>query len=66
MTSLQLATSALRELPTDRDNIGHFRTREVRIDTKPEKRVMVDGEDAAVTPITVRCLPKSLRVLVPA
>ncbi len=66
MTSLHLATSALRELPTDRDNIGHFLTREVRIETKPEKRVMVDGEDAEVTPITVKCLPKSLRVLVPA
>jgi YegS/Rv2252/BmrU family lipid kinase len=65
MTSLHLATSALRELPTDRDNIGHFRTTEVRIETKPDKRVMIDGEDADVTPITVRCLPKSLRVLVP-
>jgi YegS/Rv2252/BmrU family lipid kinase len=65
MTSLHLATSALRELPTDRDNIGHFRTTEVRIDTKPPRRVMVDGEDAETTPITVCCLPASLRVLVP-
>jgi YegS/Rv2252/BmrU family lipid kinase len=64
-TSFHLATSALRELPTERDNIGHFRTSEIRIDTKPQKRVMVDGEDAEQTPITVRCLPKSLRVLVP-
>ncbi|HEY6880875.1 MAG TPA: YegS/Rv2252/BmrU family lipid kinase [Polyangiales bacterium] len=65
LTSLHLATSAFREQPAARDNVGHFRTREVRIDTKPEKRVMVDGEDATQTPITVRCLPESLRVLVP-
>ncbi|HEX5660590.1 MAG TPA: YegS/Rv2252/BmrU family lipid kinase [Polyangiales bacterium] len=65
LTSFHLATSALREQAAERDNIGHFRTKEVRIDAKPEKRVMIDGEDADVTPITVRCLPKSLRVLVP-
>jgi len=27
---------------------------------------MVDGEDATETPVTIRCIPKSLRVLVPA
>jgi YegS/Rv2252/BmrU family lipid kinase len=64
-TSLHLATSALRELPAERDNIGHFRTKQVRIETTPTKRVMIDGEDAEQTPITVRCLPRSLRVLVP-
>jgi YegS/Rv2252/BmrU family lipid kinase len=66
LTTLHLATSMLREQAAERDNVGHFRTREVRIETDPEKRVMIDGEDADVTPITVRCLPKSLRVLVPA
>lgn len=64
-TSLHLATSAFRELAAERDNVGHFRTKEVRIETTPEKRVMIDGEDADVTPIVVRCLPLSLRVLVP-
>ena len=31
-----------------------------------QKRVMVDGDDVGGTPIVVRCLPKSLTVLVPA
>lgn len=41
-------------------------TREVRVETREPRRVMVDGEDAMDTPITVRCVPQSLRVLVPA
>jgi YegS/Rv2252/BmrU family lipid kinase len=64
-TTFHLATSALRQLPAERDNVGHFRAREVRIETKDPKRVMVDGDDAMGTPIAVRCLPRSLRVLVP-
>jgi YegS/Rv2252/BmrU family lipid kinase len=64
-TTFHLATSALRQLPAERDNVGHFRAREVRITTKDPKRVMIDGDDATSTPITVRCLPRSLSVLVP-
>jgi YegS/Rv2252/BmrU family lipid kinase len=64
-TSWQLATSALRQQPAERDNIGFFRTRRIRISTAQPKRVMVDGEDAAETPIVVECIPRSLRVLVP-
>ena len=64
-TTFHLATSALMARPAERDNIGHFRTAEVRIETKEPKRVMVDGEDAEQTPITVTCLPRSLSVLVP-
>jgi YegS/Rv2252/BmrU family lipid kinase len=65
-TTLHLATSALMHRPADRDNIGHFHTPEVSIETAAPKRVMVDGEDALETPVTVRCVPQSLRVLVPA
>lgn len=65
-TSLHLATTVFTQTPADRDNIGHFRSAEVHIDTREPRRVMVDGEDAEQTPITVRCVPKSLRVLVPA
>ncbi|MDB4974096.1 MAG: hypothetical protein JWN48_2437 [Myxococcaceae bacterium] len=64
-TTFHLATSALLQRPAARDNVGHFRTTEVRIETREPKRVMIDGEDADVTPITVKCLPRSLRVLVP-
>jgi len=65
-TSFHLATRALRQLPAERENVGFFRTAEIRISTKEPKRVMVDGEDATETPIVVRALPRSLRVLVPA
>jgi YegS/Rv2252/BmrU family lipid kinase len=65
-TTFHLATSALRELPAERDNIGHFRSAEVRIATREPKRVMIDGDDLCETPLVVRCLPRSLRVLVPA
>lgn len=65
-TTFHLATSALLRRPAERDNVGHFRTREVRVETREPRRVMVDGEDAMDTPVTVRCVPQSLRVLVPA
>ena len=45
--------------------MGHFQTREVRVETTEPRRVMVDGEDAFEGPIIVRSLPGSLRVLVP-
>ena len=64
-TSFHLATTALMQRPTDRENIGFFRTQEIRITTKEPKRVMVDGEDATETPVLIQALPKSLRVLVP-
>jgi YegS/Rv2252/BmrU family lipid kinase len=64
-TSWHLATSALRQLPAERDNIGFFRTKRIRIATAQPKRVMVDGEDATETPVVIECIPRSLRVLVP-
>lgn len=64
-TTWHLATSALQKLPAERDNVGHFRTKRIRIATAEPKRVMVDGEDATETPIVIECVPRSLRVLVP-
>jgi YegS/Rv2252/BmrU family lipid kinase len=64
-TSLHLATRALTQTAAERENIGHFRTAQIRIETREPKRVMIDGEDADETPLLIRCLPKSLRVLVP-
>lgn len=64
-TTLHLAASGLLKRSADRDNISHFRAREVRVETREPRRVMVDGEDAMDAPITVRCVPQSLRVLVP-
>src|SRR3989338_7266217 len=33
-TTFHLATSALLRRPAERDNVGHFRTREVRVETR--------------------------------
>jgi YegS/Rv2252/BmrU family lipid kinase len=64
-TSFHLATTALMQKPAERDNIGFFRTAEIHISTKEPKRVMIDGEDATETPLVIRALPRSLRVLAP-
>lgn len=64
-TAAHLAASALFRRDADRENVGHFQAREVRVETTEPRRVMVDGEDAMDAPITVRGVPHSLRVLVP-
>lgn len=66
LTSLHLAMHAFAKRPTDRDNIAYFRAREVRIETREPKALMVDGEAAGETPITVQSVPRSLRVMTPA
>jgi len=45
--------------------VGAHGGRATTMATEP-RRVMVDGEDAMDAPITVRGVPHSLRVLVPA
>jgi YegS/Rv2252/BmrU family lipid kinase len=65
-TSLHLATHALAGLPASRPNVAHFRAREVRVHTPEPRRVMIDGEDAGETPLTVHVVPRSLTVRVPA
>jgi diacylglycerol kinase family enzyme len=64
-TSLHLASRALRGMPSERDNIGYFRTEWVRIAPREPRRLMVDGEDLGEGAVTVRCIPRSLRVRVP-
>lgn len=66
VTSLHLAAHALAGLPANRANIAHFQVAWVRVTTPEPVRVMVDGEDACETPITVQAVPRSLRVRVPA
>jgi diacylglycerol kinase family enzyme len=65
LTGMHLVTRALAGLPADRDNVAHFRTSRVRVQTAEPMPVMVDGEQVGTTPFEVVCVPKSLRVLVP-
>lgn len=65
-TSLHLASCAFSGRAADRDNIASFRAREVTITSRISKRVMVDGEARGETPLHIRCVPRSLRLMVPA
>lgn len=66
LTGMHLVTRALAGLPADRENVAHFRVPRIRVQTAEPMPVMVDGEQVGTTPFEVVCVPRSLRVLVPA
>ena len=66
VTGMHLVTRALAGLPADRENVAHFRVPRIRVQTAEPIPLMVDGEQVGTTPFEVVCVPKSLRVLVPA
>jgi YegS/Rv2252/BmrU family lipid kinase len=63
--ALHLYRSGLSQNPASRDDIGFLPVTRVTIRADPPQRVLVDGEDVGETPVTVECVPLSLRVLVP-
>lgn len=65
MTGVHLLRSAVQREAATRDNVGYFACRKVRIAATPVQHVLIDGEDAGTTPVTVECIPHSLRVLAP-
>lgn len=64
-TGYHLLATAMRELPTERDNIGYLRCRKLRILTDPVQKVVVDGEVVETTPLEIECMPQSLIILAP-
>ncbi|HLU65168.1 MAG TPA: diacylglycerol kinase family protein [Kofleriaceae bacterium] len=64
-SGLHLLRTASRNEPAERDRIGFFPCRRVRITTAEPQKVSVDGEVTGTTPVEVACRPRSLRVLVP-
>lgn len=66
VTALHLATSAFGETEATRDNIGHFRARDVRVTPSEPQKLMIDGEHVGDGPLHVVSRPGSLRVRVPA
>jgi YegS/Rv2252/BmrU family lipid kinase len=50
---------------TDLDAVGHYRTRRVRLETRPELEVNLDGELCERTPALFTLHPRALRVIVP-
>lgn len=64
--SYQLYRTALGEEAIERDDIGYFRAKSVTITTDPPQKVVIDGELAGTTPITVKSIPQGLTIIVPA
>jgi YegS/Rv2252/BmrU family lipid kinase len=65
-TGLHLMRAANQEQAATRENIGYFPCRRVRITTDPAQPLLVDGESAGEGELVVECLPRTLRVKVPA
>ncbi|MCY0992612.1 diacylglycerol kinase family protein [Nannocystis sp. ILAH1] len=65
-TALHLYRSGLSQNPASRDDIGFLPVTRATLRTDPPQRVLIDGEDVGETPVTVECVPRSLKVLVPA
>ncbi|MDC0666704.1 YegS/Rv2252/BmrU family lipid kinase [Nannocystis radixulma] len=64
--ALHLYRTSLAQAAASRDDIGYLPVRRVTVRAEPGQRVMIDGEDVGETPVTIECVPRSLRVLVPA
>ncbi len=46
-------------------NVRHGRVKQLRLETTPPQKVVVDGEVIGETPVEIECLPQSLRVFAP-
>jgi YegS/Rv2252/BmrU family lipid kinase len=64
-TGIHLLRTAFQQEAATRDNVGYFACRRVRITTTPVQHLLIDGEDAGKTPVTIECIPHSLRVVAP-
>lgn len=63
--SYHLLQSGMRGNPSNRQDIGYFRTKAIRIHADPPQKVVLDGEPFGETPIDIRCIPQALVLMVP-
>jgi YegS/Rv2252/BmrU family lipid kinase len=63
--SSHLLQTGLRSAPAQRDDIGYFRAKYLKINTEPKQKVVLDGEIIGTTPIEIKCIPKCLTILLP-
>ncbi|MGP1371687.1 MAG: methylglyoxal synthase [Almyronema sp.] len=64
-TLLNLFGSALVQTTPEREDMVALRTAQIRIETTPPQKVVLDGEIIGTTPVEIVCQPRSLVVLVP-
>ncbi len=63
--SYNLFQSALNRRSTQREDIGYFRCKSVKIKTEPEQNVVLDGEMVGKTPVDIYCIPHGLTIMAP-
>lgn len=51
---------------TNREDINYLRARNIRVETQPPQRVVLDGNLIGTTPVEIECIPKALNVLIPS
>lgn len=60
-----LLQTALSGNPTDRNDIGYLRAKQIKITTEPVQKVVLDGELIGTTPVTIECVPNGLTLFMP-
>lgn len=63
--SYNLFQSALNRRSSNREDVGYFRCKAVKITTEPEQKVVVDGEMRGTTPVEVHCITRGLTIIAP-
>lgn len=63
--SYHLLKKAIKNEAVEHDEIDYQRSKKVTITANPPQRVAIDGDVDLQTPITLECLPQSLKVFVP-
>jgi diacylglycerol kinase (ATP) len=56
--------ASLADATPDPNSFHHWQARQITIDADPDQPVQVDGEMAGRTPISIRVVPKAVKVLV--
>ncbi|NJL87900.1 MAG: lipid kinase, partial [Leptolyngbyaceae cyanobacterium SM1_1_3] len=64
-TLLNLFGSALVKTATEREDTVALRTSQIRIETTPPQKIVLDGEIVGITPVEIICEPRSLVMIVP-
>jgi len=64
-SAANLFLSGLQQRSVNDETVHSHKASQMTVTTDPPQRVYVDGEPAGETPVTVRCYPRSLTVIVP-
>ena len=63
--SYNLFKSAVSNNPVEREDVGYFRCESLVLKADPPQNIVLDGEIVGKTPVSLRCIPKGLKLLTP-